>query len=614
VVTDTLPPQATYLTNNLNPPAACSAVGSIVTCDLGDIDNGKTVNFEIVTQVDPATVANAFGPTSITNTATVSSAAVIDTNLANNTVEDTAIVNDSADLAVQKICKPDTTIYEGQSINCSVFVDNFGPSWARNVDISDTTLSNGPFTISNVTASSGPPICTLLPVSGGQNLNCIVGNLANESTFSPGQVTLSYTVTGTSTSANGQDIDNTATVTSDTPDPNSANNTATVDLTETALADESLAMTGPGSVVAGTPITWTLEATNSGPSDAANTAITDTVPAGVTITSVTMSGASCNSGVAGDPTQPAVCNMGTLTSGATSAQMTITANVNPRTTGLLENDARVSSATFDANLSNNLATFDTAVNVVASIGLTIAATPNPVTAGTPLSYQLTVSNGGPSTATAVALTDPLPSGVTFMSTGGVGTCGFQTNTATVTCTLPNLDPGQSEVVFIYTQVKSSTLPPSITNNATATAAFSPPGPGSVVTPVVTSADLAISLTSDMDVYKPSTTIHYTITVTNFGPSDAQNVVITDQLPMVKQGKYVSNNLAGCPAPAGTVLTCSFMAVPALVTIPNGGTITFQVNFFITGNKQTITSTATVGSATPDPVSANNTSTRFVTVK
>ena len=615
VVTDTLPAQAAYLTNNLNPPAGCTAAGQTVTCTLGDLDVGQTVNFQIVTMVDPATVAKAGSPTSITNTAAVTSGAVMDPNPANNTAVDTAVVVDSADLGVSKLCKPDlsTPIYPNQPVVCTVFVDNFGASWARNVVVDDTTLSSGPFTITGAAVSPGPTSCTQTPVAGGIDLSCAVGNLANASTAQTGRVTVTYTMTATSTSSSGQAIDDTASARSDTPDPNPGNNSATVSLNTTALADVALTMTGPGSVVAGTPIAWTLSAHNGGPSDAANTTITDTVPAGVTITSVSMPGATCVTGVAGDPTQPAVCSLGTLASGSTSSTMTVSATVNPRTTGTLQNNARVASATFDGNLANNLATASTTVTVQSSIAVSIAATPNPVTAGTPLSYQLTVSDGGPSTATAVTLTDALPAGLAFTSTGGVGTCGFQTNTNTVTCQLPNLDPGQSEVVFVYTTVRSSTAPQNMADTATATATGSPNGTGSVVTPVVTSADLAITLTSDAAVYKSSTTIHYTITVANAGPSDAQNVVIVDNLPAVKQGKYVSNSI-GCAAPSGTTLTCSSPTVPALATIPTGGSLSFQVNFFITGNKGTITSSATVTSATPDPNTANNTSTRFVTIK
>jgi uncharacterized repeat protein (TIGR01451 family) len=608
-VTDTLPPGDTYLTNNLNPPAGCSAAGQVVTCSIGGVANGQTVSFDIVTLVGPNTVAAAGSPTNITNSAVVSSSTVVDPNSANNTAQDTAIVNDSADLAVAKLCKPDTTVYAGTPINCTVFVDNYGPSYARNVVIDDTGLSNGSFTISNVTVSPGPTICTISNVTGGQNISCDAGNLAPASTTQPGRVTLTYTLTATE----GQDIDNKASVRSDTPDPNSANNSTEVNLTVTSLADLALTMNGPGAVVAGTPISWTLSVANNGPSTANNVAITDTMPAGVTITGVSMPGASCSSGLAGDPTQPAVCTFGSLAPGATSSIMKINATVNARTTGILQNDARVSSNTFDNNSSNDLAHQETSVTVQSSLSVAVASTPNPVIAGTPLSYQITVSNGGPSTATAITLTDPLPTGVTFSSTGGVGTCGYQTNTNTTTCQLPNLDPGQNDVVFIYTNVKPSTSPGPMTNSATATGTGSANVTGSVTTNVQTQADLAITLSSDANVYHPSTTIHYQITVNNLGPSDAQNLIITQALPMVKQGKYISNNF-GCPAPSGTTLTCSYTSVPALVTIPAGGSITFQVNFFITGNKGLITSTVSVTSATTDPIPSNNSSTRNVTVK
>jgi uncharacterized repeat protein (TIGR01451 family) len=608
-VTDTLPPQATYLTNNLNPPAGCTAVGQVVTCSVGDLASGASITFKIVTLVDPDTVAAAGGPTSITNNATVTSGAVIDPNAANNSVEDTALVNDSADLEASKLCKPDTTVYAGTPIDCSIFVDNHGPSFARSVVIDDTILSNSSLTISNIKVTPGSTSCTTSTVTGGKKISCNVGDLAPASTTQTGRVTLSYTITATE----GQDIDNQAVVRSDTPDPDTSNNTAQVNLTVTALSDLALAKSVSSTGVAGTPISWTLSVRNNGPSTAKNVMITDTVPAGVTIASVSLSGGSCTAGVPGDPTHPTVCTFGSLAPGATSNTMTINATINPQTTGVLHNDARVSSDTFDNVNSNDLAHTDTTVTVQSSIAVTVAATPNPAIAGTPLSYQITVSNGGPSTARAVTLSDPLPAGVSFTGTGGVGVCGYQTNTATVTCQLPDLDPGQSEVVFIYTTVKASTLPGTMTNTVTATATGSPVATGSVSTTVQTRADLAIALTSDADVYKPSTTIHYTITVNNFGPSDAQNVVIVQNLPTVKQGKYVSNSI-GCAPPVGTTLTCQAPAVPALATMASGGVISFQVNFFITGNKGTITSSATVSSATTDPVTSNNTATRNVTVK
>lgn len=609
VVTDTLPAQVTYLSNNLNPPASCSVVGQSVTCQVGQLNSGQSISFQIVTFVHPDAVVGSGGAASITNVATVSSLSVADPNPSNNTASDTAILNDSADLGVTKICTPNTNVYAGTPINCTVYVDNLGPSYARGVVVDDTTLSNGAFTISNVAVSPGPTTCTQNPVSGGTDLRCTLGALANASTTTTGRDTLTYTI-----SANdGQNINNTAVVRSDTPDPNGANNQASVNLSVTSVANLGLTKIGPASVVAGTAIEWTLRVHNAGPSVASSNVITDTVPAGVSITSVAMPGGSCTAGVPGDPTHPTVCTFGPLASGADSATMTVDAVVLPTTTGILHNDASVTSATFDNNTNDNLAHTDTSVTVVSSLTVAIVPTPNVVTAGTPLSYQITVGNGGPSTATGITLTDPLPSGVMFSSTGGVGNCSYQTNTATVSCQLPNLDPGQSEVVTIYTTVKTSTLPGQMSNTATATGSGSPAASGTATVTVQTRADLSIVLTSDQTVYHPSTTIHYQITVTNLGPSDAQNVVIVQNLPTVKQGKYVSNSL-GCPAPTGTTLTCQAPAVPALATIPAGGSITFQVNFYITGNKGTITSSASVSSATTDPLTANNSSTRNVTVK
>jgi hypothetical protein len=50
------------------------------------------------------------------------------------------------------------------------------------------------------------------------------------------------------------------------------------------------------------------------------------------------------------------------------------------------------------------------------------------------------------------------------------------------------------------------------------------------------------------------------------------------------------------------------------TLAAGGVVHFQVNFAVQGNKKTITSNATVTTATTDPVSSNDNSIRVVTVK
>jgi len=618
IVVDQLPPEVTFVTDNLPPPAGCTAnspppgTGQTVTCNLGAIASGDTVFFTIKVAVNANAVSNAGGPLSITNTATVTSAGVIDPDGSNNTAVDTVIVEDKADLGVTKLCKPDTNPQATQPIGCTVFVDNYGPSDARGVVVDDVMLSNGTFTVSNVSPALGPgtPGCTLSNVTGGQKLTCRLGTVAAASTTVPGRATITYTISVTE----GQDINNLATVRSDTPDPDASNNQAQVTLTVQSVADLALTKSAAATVVAGTNLTYTLTVTNNGPSTASNVVVQDTLPAHVTIVSVSgTNSATCNAGTPGDPFLPTTCNFDTVPPAA-SRTMTIVVTVDPDVLGPIQNDARASSDTFDDENDDNLANVTTNVTAEADLMVTKTATPNPVVAGTALSYQINVSNAGPSLADDVVVTDVLPASLTFNSAStSQGSCGFETNTNTVQCQVGDIMPGETVTVYIYTTVLASTLPspPPITNTATAASNTSDPNGGNnsstVNTGVVTKADLSITLMSDKDVYKPSTTIHYTITVMNLGPSDAQGVVVTQVLPPPKTGFYVGNN-AGCPDPVGQTWTCP------LGTIEAGGTRVIHLDFFIRGNKRTIIQTATVSSATTDPVPGNNSSTRIVTVK
>jgi uncharacterized repeat protein (TIGR01451 family) len=464
-VTDTLPSQVDFVTSTI----PCTHVSGTVTCAISELASGESKTFQI--KVHVKTNAAAGGPTTIVNNATVSSNESLDSNLVNNTASEPTIVEDLADLEITKLCKPDTSPAADEPITCTIFVDNHGPSDARGVVVTDTILAPGSFTISTITSSQGT--CTgPTAVTGGQRFVCNLGVLQAATTTQVGRATITYTVS----SADGQDLNNVATVRSDTPDPDTSNNSATVTLTVASVANLSLTKSdAPDPVVAGTPITWSLTVSNSGPSKAVNVVVADNVPAGVVVTSITGSGASCVSGVPGDPFLPATCNFGTLNSG-TSRTMTINARVKSGTTGILENDARASSDTFDRNNSNNLAT-------------------------------------------------------TF-------------------------------------------------------------------TDVSTSADLALTFTSDSPTTKPSSTIHYKLTVRNLGPSDAQGVVATVTLPPPKSGYYLRDD-GGCTLQNAT-LTC-----PIGTFVAGAPTRTIFIDWFVQGSKFPIVSSATVGSDTSDPVPGNN---------
>jgi uncharacterized repeat protein (TIGR01451 family) len=288
--------------------------------------------------------------------------------------------------------------------------------------------------------------------------------------------------------------------------------------------------------------------------------------------------------------------------------VTITVGVQPQVTGSLQSDARVTSSTFDPDNNNNLASVITPVATSADLSVSlIQNTPSPVIAGTPLSYKAVVTNnGGPSTARNVKYDQVLPSGVDYTSatiSGGTGTCALVLPTQ-VECALNDLDPGQSVQVYIYTFVHTAVPDGAVlSSTGTASSSTSDPSPGnntsSVAVTVQRQADVALSLTSDATIYKPSTTVHYLITLTDKGPSDAASVGVVFNLPPSKDGYYVNDD-AGCTL-STTTLTC-----PA-ADLPFGATRLIHVNFFVQGSKGTVTSTATVTepASNHDPNTSNN---------
>src|SRR5262249_9613033 len=155
----------------------------------------------------------------------------------------------------------------------------------------------------------------------------------------------------------------------------------------------------------------------NGPSDASSVVMTDAIPANTTFVSeVQTTGPvfSCTTPAVGG-TGTVSCTLATLLSGA-SATFTLTVHINSGTSGaMIVNTANVSSATTDPNPGNSTSpatTTVTAVNADISVVKTAAATAQ---VGANLSYDITVTNNGPSDSGAVTLTDVLPPNMTFVS-------------------------------------------------------------------------------------------------------------------------------------------------------------------------------------------------------
>ncbi len=82
-------------------------------------------------------------------------------------------------------------------------------------------------------------------------------------------------------------------------------------------------------------------------------------------------------------------------------------------------------------MNNNTADASVNVTPVSDLSITMSGTPNPVYAGSNLTYTIDATNSGPSTDPSVVITDTLPANVTFVSSsrGGVA---FRSGVLTMT--------------------------------------------------------------------------------------------------------------------------------------------------------------------------------------
>ncbi|HWQ11682.1 MAG TPA: DUF11 domain-containing protein [Roseiflexaceae bacterium] len=227
--------------------------------------------------------------------------------------------------------------------------------------------------------------------------------------------------------------------------------------------------------------------------------------------------------------------------------------------------------------------------------------PATATAGSDVSYTLTVRNSGPSPATNVTLTDT-PSGVgwTFVSS----TLGSQCSASAtaITCSLGAI--GTNSDLIIGITIRPS-APGTLTNQAVV--AGSEPDPATVnntavaVTTVTAApeADLAITkVRSGSGPVNVGDDVTYTLTVVNNGPATATNVVVTDQ-PSGVGWTFVSGTFGAqsCTL-SGVEIRCALGDLATSASVD----ITIVIRPTASGS---LVNTGSVSSATSDPNSSNN---------
>jgi large repetitive protein len=610
VTVDTLPFGVTFVGFQfVDPDLSCVhdglPAGAITCTRTTDMAVGEVDTFTFTARINRNWVAD------VTNTAVVVPTTFDPTP---NTASDTVDVSTSADLAIGKTILG--TVEAGSSGQYRITVDNLiGPSDAGAFSFTDTLPAG--VTVTGIATNTGGATCGTFPANGSVTCTYAAGIGYGQTYTLTFDVTVASDVTGTITN----DVELNPGV---TPDPNPANDTASVSSGVNVDADLSVVKAGPATVTAGDDITWTLTVTNNGPSDdPATITVVDVLPAEVVYDAPV-----------GDPTGEWACVHDGATSGGTltctnpnglvtdeTHVLTVNAGVLPDAGPAASSNAvSVSSPTTDTNPDNNNSTAP--FTIVDDVNVSVTKTTvgaDPVRAGETTSFRIDVTNDGPSTADNVVVTDTVASGMTIVSFAAPA--GWTCDTGAAVCSTAELAPSTTAQIVVNVTVAASVLDgDTLTNTATVSTTSPGDDPGdnsdSADVDVDAEADLVIVKAHDGSQVRAGENTTFTFTVDNVaGPSNAAaDIDISDVLPVgftfiAATGPW--DCVAGDPATVGgQPVTCTYVTGGVPANLPAGATagdLTMTVASASSLAPSTLRNTAEVRSPTVDPDTTNNSS-------
>ncbi|MGI4870378.1 MAG: hypothetical protein ACRYFX_04275 [Janthinobacterium lividum] len=301
----------------------------------------------------------------------------------------------------------------------------------------------------------------------------------------------------------------------------------------------------PGTVAPGSSITYSAVLTNDGPTDATLAQEVVSLPAGLSASTLSISGSTSNVLANNVITYSGGANSGTTyntVSGVltfpSAGTLVATAGSNARTYGftitapanlpVINVTALASTSAPETSLDDNMAQATTTVSAT-DVSIVLSG-PTTATVGQPVTYEAIVSNAGTSAATQVVATVAIPAGLSGVTVSGGGTynsatglVSFPTTTSlasgtSVPYTISYLAPGTATVVNMAS-VRTGSFDTNAANNA------------STVTTTTTAAADVVTSVSGPATANVGGTLTYAATTTNAGNSVATGATVPSlQLP------------------------------------------------------------------------------------
>ena len=568
-VTDILPAglaNATWTCSATSAPTAgsCARPSGTGSPDLFvDLASGATATIVVRALVSADVVDN------VVNTATVTvPIGVTDPDTTNNSATDEDSVKPVYDLAISKTDGSETAT-PGKELTYTIEVVNFGPSFARRVRVLDVlpeTLTESTWTCSGRCVSVGGigSVDALVDIPVGSR--AIITITANVDPAAVGKLRNEATVQATG----------------DGVDTNTGNNVAVDEDKLVPETEISITKTnGTDEVVAGEATEYIITVTNDGPSNGKAVTVTDVLPEGLKDANWTCEATEKSRCVTSVGTGSINAKVDLAVAGV--ATFKLRALVDPFATGSLTNVAKAAASTPDSDLdgSNNEATdLD---KVLTKADLSVAKTHlGRVVAGDTVTYQIVVSNAGPSAVKGVSVADELPPSLT----GAVWTCVAGTNSkcgsasgSSNLATTADVAP-KSTVTYSLVATLDPSAPASVANTATVTgpASATDPNPanntGTDTATPERIADIRVTKTDGHAYAVQGRENIYEIAIFNDGPSTAEGVSVSDRVP-----KAMSEVTWTCEASVGS--SCSTASgsgdlIGQTVTVLPGGKVAFYV--------------------------------------